>query len=170
MRCPYCNHKNPESEKLCIKCGLPLEPGNRHRKLSTDETRQLEDIVERADFSRWGPTQVSVGQQILLQAEGEERPFTLPLAKERLVLGRYDQESGTAPDVDLSRFNARDKGVSRRHAAFILDEDVLKIIDLNSSNSTYVNGQKLVAHQSRILQDGDELRLGNLIMRVLFSD
>ncbi len=170
MNCPHCNYENPADEKLCIKCGLPLEPAKLHPKLTTDETRRLDKIAERVDLSRWGPAHLGPGRHIVLQVEGDHQPFTLPLSKERLVLGRFDKEAGTAPDVDLSRFNAHEKGVSRRHAELILDGDLLKVVDLNSSNATYVNGQKLVAYQSRILQDGDELRLGYLVLSVRFAD
>ena len=167
MVCPYCEHENPANELLCLKCGLPLEP---HQKLSPVETHRLDSLSERIDFTRWGSSHLGTVQHILLQAEGDDQPFTLPLSKERFVIGRFDKESGTAPDVDLSRFDAHKKGVSRRHAELVIDEDMLKVVDLNSSNATYVNGQKLVAYQSRILQDGDELRLGHLILSIHFED
>lgn len=41
------------------------------------------------------------------------------------------------------------------------DSYVWKIIDLDSKNSTYVNGEKLVPHLSRDLHDGDKIILGS---------
>jgi pSer/pThr/pTyr-binding forkhead associated (FHA) protein len=48
------------------------------------------------------------------------------------------------------------------------EEKLLKVIDLCSTNGTYLNGQRLLPQQSRILRDGDELRLGNLAMQVQY--
>ena len=41
-------------------------------------------------------------------------------------------------------------------------------MDLGSANATYLNGQKLIPFQARILRDGDELKLGNCGVRVGF--
>lgn len=166
MRCAYCDYDNPDSEHFCMRCGLPL----RQEKLSSDDTRRLEGLAERVDFSRWGPAYLGADRKLVLHIPGEDQPIALPSAKEQVVLGRYDSTTSTAPDVDLGRYDAHEKGVSRRHAAIMTDEDLFKIVDLNSANATYVNGQKLIAYQARILQDGDEVQLGKLILRVHFSE
>lgn len=89
--------------------------------------------------------------------------------QDKLVLGRYDSETDTSPDVSLDDYAATELGVSRRHAAITVEEDGVKVMDLNSANATYINGQKLIAYQSRILRDGDELCLGKLVLRVTFA-
>ena len=38
-----------------------------------------------------------------------------------------------------------------------------------SANSTYLNGQRLLPSEPRILRDNDELRLGRLVIRVTFA-
>ncbi|MBN1563749.1 MAG: FHA domain-containing protein [Anaerolineae bacterium] len=150
---------------------MPLDPGFLPGKLASDQTRRLDSLAERVEISRWGAARLGARQHIVLQPVSEDAPpFTLPLSKERFVLGRFDNEAGIAPDIDLSRFDAREKGVSRRHAELVIDDDLLKVVDLNSSNATYVNGQRLVAYQSRILQDGDELRLGHLVLSIHFVE
>jgi pSer/pThr/pTyr-binding forkhead associated (FHA) protein len=42
-------------------------------------------------------------------------------------------------------------------------------MDLNSSNKTYINGQRVHPHEVRALRDGDELRLGKIIFTVAFK-
>jgi pSer/pThr/pTyr-binding forkhead associated (FHA) protein len=37
-------------------------------------------------------------------------------------------------------------------------------MDMGSANGVYVNGQKLVAKEERVLRDGDQLRLGQLVL------
>jgi len=56
----------------------------------------------------------------------------------------------------------RDGRVSRRHAQiqFIGDEFIL--VDLHSTNGTFVNGSQV--HQATMLQHGDSIRLGDTIL------
>lgn len=50
-----------------------------------------------------------------------------------------------------------DMGVSRHHAEFLLNNDVLSVVDLDSANGTRVNGERIEPHRPRILRAGDEL-------------
>jgi len=36
------------------------------------------------------------------------------------------------------------------------------VVDLDSTNGTFLNGMRIMPHQPRILRDGDEIRLGLL--------
>ncbi len=89
--------------------------------------------------------------------------------RERLVIGRFDPDHGEQPDVLLDEFSAQQLGVSRRHAAFLVEDNALKLTDLGSANATYLNGIELTPYQKRILRDGDEVRFGNLILQVRFA-
>lgn len=82
------------------------------------------------------------------------------------VMGRTDEASEYVPDIDLTPFGARDKGVSRRHAALVAYRGALHALDLNSVNGTYINGQRLAAEVPHPLKPGDELRLGTLALRI----
>lgn len=53
-----------------------------------------------------------------------------------------------------------DKAVSRMHAQIVKREEEIYIIDLSSTNGTYVNNNKIMGNES-IIKTGDELRLGN---------
>ena len=55
--------------------------------------------------------------------------------------------------------------ISRRHAAFLLKEQGLFVQDLNSSNGTFVNGERIVAETA--LQQGDDLAFASLQFAVL---
>jgi pSer/pThr/pTyr-binding forkhead associated (FHA) protein len=85
-----------------------------------------------------------------------------------LTLGRVDPRTGRTPDVDLSQSKGLELGVSRHHASMMRREGALYLVDENSANGTYLNGQRLVAEQPRILRDGDDIRMGRLVMRVSF--
>jgi pSer/pThr/pTyr-binding forkhead associated (FHA) protein len=86
-----------------------------------------------------------------------------------LMIGRLDPDTGEAPDIDLTMYQAAEKGVSRRHAVITRRETALNIIDLGTPNGTFLNGQRLVANQPRVLRDGDEVRLGHLVLRITFG-
>jgi diguanylate cyclase (GGDEF)-like protein len=71
---------------------------------------------------------------------------------------------GRGSDCDI-RIN--DGSVSRRHAQIEPLDDHFIVVDLGSTNGTYIND--VSAHRSR-LQDGDYVRVGNCIYRFLGGD
>jgi pSer/pThr/pTyr-binding forkhead associated (FHA) protein len=128
----------------------------------------LANAADVSNFPRWGTASLGAERKLLFHVRGYDQPLVVPLAEE-IVLGRYNTETGETPEVALDDYGAQDQGVSRRHAAILVEEEALKLVDLGSANYTFINGQKLIAHQARILRDGDELRLGNLVIRVHFA-
>ena len=86
------------------------------------------------------------------------------------VLGRADPMSAFRPDLDYSRFGAMRYGVSRRHALVRPNGDSLYIVDQNSTNGTWVNGQRLTPGQSFPLADGDVIELGALRMTLRIDE
>lgn len=65
-------------------------------------------------------------------------------------------EIGRAPQCQV-RFDESFTTVSRRHAAIIKDGGNWKLVQLSSTNSTYLNGQKV--NKEWYLQNGDEIQL-----------
>ncbi|MBZ0306424.1 MAG: FHA domain-containing protein [Anaerolineae bacterium] len=65
---------------------------------------------------------------------------------DQAFIGRHDDdfEFQDRLDIDLMPYEAREKGVSRRHAMLCRISNRLCIIDLKSTNGTYVNGFRLV--------------------------
>ncbi len=102
------------------------------------------------------------GKLIIQVGPSAADSFTLRLSDtEGWVIGRSDNKSSYEPDVDLGRYNALSRGVSRRHAALVRYHGRLHIIDLSSANGTFVNGERLKPETPHKLQDGDKLLLGN---------
>jgi pSer/pThr/pTyr-binding forkhead associated (FHA) protein len=73
------------------------------------------------------------------------------------------------PDLDLDPYGGADKGVSRNHAAIVRRDGALSVVDKGGANGTFLNGQRLIPHQPRILRDGDDLRLGHMVLQVRFE-
>ncbi len=168
VTCPHCGFVNPDEAKLCVRCSLPLSVEEEGGGQEKDSTRMLENTPYHPSVPRWGTASLGGARKLLLHVRGYDTPLVVPLA-ERLIIGRYDTETGKTPDISLDEYGAREQGVSRQHAMIVWGADGLKVMDLGSANHTFINGQRLIMHQARILRDGDELRLGRLVIRVHFA-
>jgi predicted component of type VI protein secretion system len=45
-------------------------------------------------------------------------------------------------------------------------DGVLHLVDNHSANGTFLNEQRLIAEQPRVLRHGDDIRLGRMVLRV----
>ncbi|MDI6769818.1 MAG: FHA domain-containing protein [Anaerolineales bacterium] len=94
----------------------------------------------------------------------------LPLAERmEFSLGRVSEGQPIMPDIDLTPYKAYDKGVSRLHAVLRRVKNKIVIMDLGSSNGTYVNGNRLSPQIEHVLSHGDTIHLGKLKIQILFS-
>jgi pSer/pThr/pTyr-binding forkhead associated (FHA) protein len=89
----------------------------------------------------------------------------IPLLAERLLVGRFDPETGPV-DVDLSSAPGAEH-ISRQHAELYRDTDGRWLVrDLGSTNGVFVRSSSDAAFGPRIteprpLTNGDELAFGN---------
>ena len=108
------------------------------------------------------PARTSLAPARLLLDSGVE--LGLPTTA-HAVIGRADPVSNFAPEVDLGGHGAIDSGVGRRHARLFLQDGQVMLEDLNSTNGTTLNGQRLKPGQPQVIRDGDTMVLGSLRMR-----
>lgn len=85
---------------------------------------------------------------------------------EGYIFGRSDSSSTYLPDIDLAAYDARDKGVSRRHAVLIRYRGMIHILDLNSVNGTFLNGERILPEVPYALNGGDQVMLANLCLTI----
>lgn len=97
-----------------------------------------------------------------LLVSGMNIALPFPAGKTQIILGREDPVSGIFPDIDLTDYGGDEGGVSRQHARIVIQGETFFIEDLNSTNFTFVNQQKLLPRQPQRLNDGDEVRLGRV--------
>ncbi len=89
----------------------------------------------------------------------------LPLPdQEEITVGREDPSSGIFPDVDLTPYGGEEGGVSRRHARLLHVGDDYFAEDLQSTNYTKIDGQRLPAHVREKLEDGARLDFGRIAL------
>jgi hypothetical protein len=158
--CPNCEQNNLDGALLCEHCGRNLA------NMSRLNTRVVEGSTDPLDEQWHGSSPFNRDAQIILYVRDEKEPLVLP-RKSRLVLGRVN--AGKSPDIDLSQYHALEKGVSTEHAALQRSADRLEIIDLNSTNGTFLNRRRIAPSQAMTVLDGAEVQLGELVLRLYFE-
>jgi hypothetical protein len=95
----------------------------------------------------------------LILANGER----VQLKDERAVVGRADHDlsSDLQPQVDLSDQQGADT-VSRMHAVLEHVGSTYTLTDLNSTNATRINNQRLEPDKANPINDGDTLQFGKV--------
>jgi len=174
QKCPNCGQQNRPGVIFCENCGasligkLPLST----KALDTDNSDQPDigiDTSTLTDVTIQGTATFEHGMLLRLEVEGSPDPVRFT-PKVETIFGRRDPATGDKPDIDLTPFAGYRMGVSRRHAAIRPgDENGLDLWDLGSSNGTFLNGQRLSAHRPYRLRDGDEIRLGQMMIHVYFE-
>jgi len=149
---------------ICTACGTLLVENNKtrihSRPLVLDEVEQE---------PRWGTARFQSEMQLVVTLHETDTTFTFTYDEiDQIIIGRHDTDTGVIPHIDLQPFGGAQAGVSRQHALIARDEGQLSLIDKASVNGTYLNAQRLAPGQPRILRDGDDVRVGELLMRVQF--
>lgn len=158
--CEYCGKANPSREPYCFSCGMLLPAGRQQgdTHILPPEAPPIQQRMGSAFF----------GARTVLRLQWVDRGDVVETHFEgECVLGRAGE--GAAPDVDLTPFDAKVLGVSRRHVKLVLEGNIMMVSDLGGINGTYLNGQRLLPYQPRILRSDDLLTLGQLGLRVAFA-
>ncbi len=92
------------------------------------------------------PVQEHQEEPLRLEAMEKERYPTITLQKGSAVIG--SMEEGCS-------YVLKERGVSRLHAKIMEKADGIYLLDLNSTNGTYLNGERIDAGQDYKLEKGD---------------
>jgi hypothetical protein len=159
--CWKCGKPNRAGELICVHCGSVLAQNQQ-----TAATRQLNMEDQQPEhFDEHGLLLLHVRHSNdLIKLRPQEYTH-------EVIVGRADANNVVTPDVDLTPVGAAQMGVSRLHMTLNYDAEMQRIIimDMGSANGLYVNGQKIVAKEERVLRDGDQLRLGQLVLDVAYK-
>lgn len=160
-KCPECGCENREGVFFCERCGFTIGTTPVLTSVLSDNLRKSTAFPSK--ISHVGST-----GEVTMYVHGNAKPMTLRVENE-IVLGRAGNGTSRLHDfVDLDKFRASELGVSRRHAVICRQDDELYIRDLNSTNHTFVNGMRVPEDRDFLLQAGDEIALGKLILKVYF--
>jgi hypothetical protein len=157
IKCPNCNSLNPPEAAYCFACGTLLAVQGTQQLVLEDES------LEAATFGK-------LSSLVLMVRGFEDRPIKLELDESKeLIFGRTAPDSVMIPDLDLASYDGKNKGVSRVHATLRYKDNVITITDMGSANYTYLNGERVYPQEIRVIRDGDELRMGHLVVRIAFE-
>jgi hypothetical protein len=163
--CPVCKHKNEPDAILCAHCGAMLEAD------ITDKPRKTTNKLTKATaaFPKEPPrikTDVLIPEgSIAIFLLDNPKPIAIMSAGE-FVLGRQ-MEGSLEEIVDLTPYGAFAGGVSRRHAMIVRKKNGFQIIDLDSTNGSWLNEKRLVPTKAYPLPNGAMVRLGQIRLQII---
>ena len=163
--CPICKNKNDRNAFVCIHCGASLEE---HPTGIAKTTRNTGGIF--IDSGNIPTTVIDNGLipegGVAIYAAGTLKPFYLRIDKE-MIIGR---KVGDTPEnfLDLSELDGFNMGLSRRHAMIRKAEVGYEVIDLSSTNGTWLNDERLVPDKPYQIMNGAQLRVGRLKLLVIY--
>ena len=122
---------------------------------SDDTTKEYVVSVPR-EARKTSNLKLPAGKKFSLAAiSGPDSGKTFPIEKPRVVIGR------AGADVSLS-----DPEISRNHAAVEFEEEQITLVDLSSTNGTFVNGQRI---QSSALENYGEFEVGSTTLMLIVT-
>jgi len=169
--CVVCKRKNEPSAKFCIYCGTPME----HTLATPAATEPMKNC---AMPEMHPPPLISLEtiqralkpprEGIAIYVENFAVPAEVQKENE-FILGRKATVDGGEVVTDLAPYGAIENGVSRRHAKIRRANGGYEVIDLESTNGTWLNYKLLLPNQPYPLQSGGQIRLGRLQLVVMFQ-
>ena len=140
-KCPYCGAKTRPSAKFCLNCGNRLVP-------TSFSVQPHSDIDGETQLS---PEGIEHPARFVLRADDGAILQEFLLDKPKISIGR-------TPNSDI--LLSKDKLTSRLHATVLYENGRYVLRDERSANGTFVNGQQIEEMAPRVLQDGDQVGIG----------
>lgn len=122
------------------------------------ENEQPAHLVQEAENTPHAEPGEQAKAKLILKRGGAEVDETFDVLPPATI-GRFDPTVGPI-DVDLAPI-PEGSYVSRKHAKITCEDGVWRIIDLGSSNGTYILREDFERVEEAELKDGDELAFGN---------
>lgn len=157
-RCPCCSQtiSHDIQFQICAICDTQLVPGAHYC------------------HNCGSPVAVNAPRLTLMmqgRTEAETVRFRLEDAERRWLIGRTIEALNHYVDIDLAPYGGKGRGVSRTHAEIYFDPgaQLWVMIDVGSQFGTFVDNQKVESRRVVYLEDGQFLRFGGLVFRVIME-
>lgn len=110
------------------------------------------EMSDQTSITETGASNLNAIARITWKEEGVEK--VILVRSNGLTIGRGTQNDLVVNDIAASRF----------HCKFIPENGGLTLVDLDSTNGTFLNSDRLVG--SHLIQDGDKLRIGEMVFEI----
>ena len=160
--CPSCGAENLPGTLFCIQCGTYLPSGGPLRTEPLPEQEEGRPARPRQEGQEgeaaWALNieveVLNTGRKVLLSADRE------------ILVGRLDAAHGIFPELDMTTDGGLEQGVSRRHARIYTREGTCFVEDLDSTNGTFLNEERITPYLPYAFRDGDLLMFGTMRLKV----
>jgi len=189
IRCSECSHENMDGLEYCDACGAKLPAGASGEPVVSAPVAAPEPTPEPAapsaasveptvqDTPPPAPPVTAPAVPVAAPPAGALQNVQLtilrggtvgkvfPLQAGDNLVGRWDPDSGSFPEVDMEHDDPEAR-ISRKHALIKMSA-TLTIEDIGSLNGTFVNrGRRLEPGSPAELKDGDEIIVGKTFFKV----
>ncbi|MBN1873765.1 MAG: FHA domain-containing protein [Anaerolineae bacterium] len=161
--CPSCGAENLPGTLFCVQCGTYLPSGGPLRTEPLPEQEEGRPARPRAEGGAEGGVSPALSIEVEMLASGRK---VLLSADREILAGRLDAAHGIFPELDLTTDGGLEQGVSRRHARIYMRDGTCFVEDLDSTNGTFLNGERLTPYLPYAFRDGDALMLGTMAMKI----
>jgi hypothetical protein len=163
--CPGCGAENMTNAVFCDECGSRLDAPSPEATMIALVAEGDLSAVRTTELDHPSSPTAGILRVTILESQ---IIFDIPFGQQ-ILIGRLDLKSDVVPTIDLTDHRGVEMGISRRHAQITFEDGKPQILDLNSTNGTWLEKKRLSPYQPHPLSNGDRLTLGNLVMRVDFS-
>lgn len=164
--CPKCGHINLETNFECDECGDDIVTVEAIKRSETSEIEETEDEINEplaescAHENLHGKFCLDCRKFVeISDRETGKWVLSFPWGEytvlENLWLGRMKP----APKEIADALEANFKNVSRNHAQLSVDEGKLYVMDLESTNGTFVDSKRIGVYEKTELSQGSILKL-----------
>jgi len=168
--CNNCGHQNLPGTIFCVECGTQLD-GSKSMTTGSIPTDQLvKNLKEDTSTPTLSPPSPPTDSWLSLHFMDGGKVLPLASNRNEFTMGRLSEGQPIMPDVDLMPYQAYTAGVSRLHAVIKRINNKVLIMDLGSSNGTYVNGRRISPHAEEAIIHGDIVALGKMKIQILIRD
>ena len=165
--CSNCQHENVSGTLFCVECGTQLDGVETLTTQAIDQEQIADDMKSRSASVEPPSSPTNSWISLHLMDSGKILPLS---SRTEFTMGRLSEGQPIMPDIDLTPYQAYASGVSRLHAVVKREADRSVVMDLGSSNGTYLNGRRINPHTEEELKHGDVVALGKLKIQVLLRN
>lgn len=150
--CPGCSGKLMSGEKFCPFCGMKLI-----RQSQNDAEKQIDLDVSENDNGVLSAYKGTANASHSIWLEDKERIGKIMISKFPFRIGKME---------GVTDYRIHNNLVSRKHADIIKENGMFYIVDLGSTNGTYLCGKRLQAGVKEHLADGNQIRFADAEYKV----